>query len=209
MPTASLRSLLKQHPDAALWLIFHLLKIPWFNPVSRKTPRNEFFCVILVQESPKEHPPEMCTSPRSWTPAPRRPSQHPQTRRRTVQQSPSTRLQSTQTLRHKRWSQESTRNQGRTRISTGRIYQHNQQLLSRRNRQVSWTESAKVIWESQISANSRQYFKPPFMLNAWGYLETLWIISRSEMFHVIVSNHPLCVQLGESLVWSASSVFQI
>lgn len=88
------------------------------------------------QESPKEHPTEMCPSTSPRTSPPRRTSKHPQTRCRTVQQSSTPRLQSQTPICHECRSQKDTRNQGRTRLCAGWIHQHNQQLLPRGNCQV-------------------------------------------------------------------------
>lgn len=77
------------------------------------------FFYFIEQESPKEHPTEMCPSTSPRTSPPRRTSKHPQTRCRTVQQSSTPRLQSQALICHKCRSQKDTRNQGRTWLCTG------------------------------------------------------------------------------------------
>lgn len=99
--------------------------------------RNFVQISITEQESPQEHPTEMRTSTSPGTAITRRPSKHPQTCCWPVQQSSPTRFQSQAVICYKRRPKENSGNQSRARISTRGICQHNQQLLSRRNCQVS------------------------------------------------------------------------
>lgn len=118
------------------------LLLQFFITVWRYVVIENFSIIMLYsiffseQESPKEHPTEMCPSTSPWTSPPRRTSKHPQTRCRTVQQSSTPRLQSQTPICHECRSQKDTRNQGRTRLCAGWIHQHNQQLLPRGNCQV-------------------------------------------------------------------------
>ena len=89
------------------------------------------------QESPQKHPSEMCSPASPGAPPSRRPTKHPQTRRWSVQQGAPTRFQSPQIICHQRRLEEDARDQSRARMCLGGIHQHNQQLLPRRNCQVS------------------------------------------------------------------------
>ena len=67
----------------------------------------------------------------------RRSTQHTQARGRPVQQGASSWRQGEAPVRDERWTEESAGDQGWTGQCTGRVHQHHQRLLSRRNRQVS------------------------------------------------------------------------
>ena len=113
--------------------------------------------MVAEQESTEEHPTEVCPPASTGTSATRCSTQHPQTRGGTVQQGAATWLQGTTALRHKWWSEENPGNQDRHRNRAGWICQHNQQLLSWGNCQVSMVKSSRKMGESYESYFS--YFK--------------------------------------------------
>ena len=96
------------------------------------------------QEITEEHPAEVCPSPCPGTSPSWCTSQHPEACSGTVQQSPATWLKGSTSLCHKWRSEENPGHQGRTRHSSCRVHQHNQQLLSRRNCQVSVRECRQL-----------------------------------------------------------------
>ena len=73
---------------------------------------------LTGKESVEEHPPTLHPPTSSRTPSPQRPLQYLEARGESILQSPPTRPQSPQTVRHKWRSEEDPGNQIRSRFST-------------------------------------------------------------------------------------------
>ena len=93
---------------------------------------------FVEQEGPEEHSTEMCASTSTRTFVTRCTTQHTQARCWTVQQSITSRFQGQKIVCYKCRVEEDPGDKGRARLSISRIYQHNKQLLSRGNCEVSY-----------------------------------------------------------------------